>query len=147
MVELSISAKTLLIFLHIWTIFSKANSSSVAFDCFPQFSCSFILERIVSFSLTSNPRLKQTEIPERLSRSKSGKGLKNINKIQACLSLHAGFTCVCRMTKFPPVQELFSSKICFFFNFVRKWGGFDIHFRKSGGAREKTNFFKRFIAY
>ena len=33
-----------------------------------------------------------------------------------------------------------------FFNFVRKWGGFDINFRKSGGAREKTNFLKRFIA-
>jgi hypothetical protein len=26
-------------------------------------------------------------------------------------------------------------------------GGFDIHFGKSGGAREKTNFLKRFIAY
>ncbi len=34
-----------------------------------------------------------------------------------------------------------------FLNFVRKLGGFDIHFRKSGGAREKTNFLKRFIAY
>jgi hypothetical protein len=34
-----------------------------------------------------------------------------------------------------------------FLNFVRKWGGFDIHFGKSGGAREKTNFLKRFIAY
>jgi hypothetical protein len=35
-----------------------------------------------------------------------------------------------------------------FFNFVRKWGGggFDINFRKIGGAREKTNFLKRFIA-
>jgi hypothetical protein len=31
--------------------------------------------------LKSDPRLKYTEIPERLSRSKSGKGLKNIKKI------------------------------------------------------------------
>jgi hypothetical protein len=30
--------------------------------------------------LTSDPRFKETEIPERLSRSKSGKGLKNIFK-------------------------------------------------------------------
>jgi hypothetical protein len=30
--------------------------------------------------LTSDPRLKYTEIPERLSRSKSGKGLKKYKK-------------------------------------------------------------------
>ncbi len=47
---------------------------------------------------------------------------------------------------FPPLLGVIQLLSLVFLNFVRKWGGFDIHFRKSGGAREKTNFLKRFIA-
>ncbi len=45
-----------------------------------------------------------------------------------------------------PLRSYFALKFGFL-NFVRKWGGFDIHFRKSGGAGEKTNFLKMFNVY
>jgi hypothetical protein len=84
---------------------------------------------------------------EGLSRSKSGKGLKKIKKKYRHVCLRTpDLPAFAELQNSYPFRSYLALKFGFFY-FVRKWGGFDIHFWKSGGAREKTNLFKRFIAY
>jgi hypothetical protein len=74
------------------------------------------------------------------------RNLKYKKYMLSFLSLHAGFTCVCRKTKFPPVYEILSVKVWVFFLFIRNGGYFDIAFLKGKGAIAETYFIERFIA-